>query len=57
MTSMHIRLDHQELAALDFWSAHFDPKFIRPQAIRFARRNQLPQVGWLSGQEARGASA
>ena len=46
-TLIHIRLDRQELAALDLWNARFDPKFTRPQAIRFALRKQLLQVGLL----------
>jgi len=45
---IHIRLDRQELAALDLWNARFDPKFTRPQAIRFALRNQLLQLDLLS---------
>jgi len=47
-TLIHIRLDRQELAALDLWNARFDPKFTRPQAIRFALRNQLLQLDLLS---------
>jgi hypothetical protein len=47
-TSIHVLLDRQELAALDLWNARFDPKFTRPQAIRFALRNQLLQLDLLS---------
>jgi hypothetical protein len=47
LTSIHIRLDQEELAALDAWNAGLKPKFTRPQAIRFALRNQLLQLDLL----------
>jgi hypothetical protein len=50
MTSIHVRLDRQELEALDVWNARLNPRFTRPQAIRFALRNQLLQLGLLSAQ-------
>jgi hypothetical protein len=47
-TTSIFRLDRQELAALDLWNARFDPEFTRPQAIRFALRNQSLQLDLLS---------
>jgi hypothetical protein len=47
-TTSIVRLDRQELAALDLWNARFDPEFTRPQAIRFSLRNQLLQLDLLS---------
>jgi hypothetical protein len=48
MTSIHVRLARQELVALDLLNARLNPKFTRPQAIRFALRNQLLQLGLLA---------
>jgi hypothetical protein len=47
---IRVRLDRQELAALDAWNARLKPMFTGPQAIRFALRNQLLQLGLLSAQ-------